>query len=436
MIKLRFINLLILLLILTLPCFGCSRQRNCTFIAQSTSAIPNGFGVNIDFTDPRPGEMKMLSEAGFRWVRIDLKWEATEKERGSFDFSAYDRLLAALEDDKLHALFILDYGNPLYDKGAPPRTEPTRQAFARWTVAAAKHFAGRGALWEVYNEPNHSLFWPPQPSAQEYVALALAVGRAFRENVPDEQLIGPATSEIDFNFLESCFKAGLLQYWSAVSIHPYRRSDPETAAQDYCRLREMIKTYSPVGTRSGSDRVSPAVSRQVPIISSEWGYSAVWPGLNAEKQGQLLARSWLTNVANGVSLSIWYDWRDDGLDANDPEHHFGTVGNAYHEGRDPVYDPKPAYLAAKTLSAFFDGYRFEQRMDLGSEQDYLLVFRKDDQVRFAAWTTASGVHEVVLPLKPGSYKATQHTGQEGTSIKADQKGLAMTLTAAPIYIRP
>jgi len=462
MIKLRFINPLVLLVALTLPCFGCVRQRDCKFIPQSTAndaVIPDGFGVNIGFTDPRPGEMKVLAEAGFRWVRMDLKWDATEKEPGDYDFSAYDRLMAALEPYSIHALFILDYGNPLYDNGAPPRTEVARQAFARWAVAAAKHFAGRGALWEVYNEPNHSTFWPPQPNPQEYVALALAVGRAFHEAAPDEKLIGPATSEIDFDFLESCFKAGLLEYWSAVSIHPYRRNHPETAAQDYCRLREMIRTYAPV--RTGSSPGSPArqprwggssdrvtATKEIPIISSEWGYSSVWPGMSDENQGQLLARSWLTNVANSISLSIWYDWRDDGLDPNEPEHHFGTVSNFYHESREPVYDPKPAYLAAKTLTAFLNGYRFEKRLAVGGAEDYVLVFRRagspagqprwsanGGDLRYAAWTTANEAHNVLLPLNAGRYTTTRHTGQNVSAVSADQKGLPITLTTAPVYVR-
>ncbi|MCC7498881.1 MAG: hypothetical protein IT160_14965, partial [Bryobacterales bacterium] len=28
--------------------------------------VPNGLGVNIHFTNPRPGEMEMLAAAGFR----------------------------------------------------------------------------------------------------------------------------------------------------------------------------------------------------------------------------------------------------------------------------------------------------------------------------------------------------------------------------------
>jgi polysaccharide biosynthesis protein PslG len=427
--KPRFINPLVLLLILTLPCFGCIRDRSCAFVSEATTPeIPEGFGVNIDFTDPRPGEIKMLSEGGFRWVRMDLKWDATETEPGRYDFSSYDRLLTALQPYNVHTLFILDYGNPLYDNGAPPRTEATRLAFARWAVAAAKHFAGRGALWEVYNEPNHSMFWPPEPNAGEYVELAKAVGRAFREHVPDEKLIGPATSEIDFKFLESCFTAGLLEYWSAVSIHPYRRSDPETAAADYCRLRDMIRKYAPVSSGSSSQK------KDISLISSEWGYSSVWRDLSEEKQGELLARSWLTNVASGISLSIWYDWRDDGLNPSEPEHHFGAVSNSYHDNREPVYDAKPAYLAAKALTGFFSGYHYERRLNVGSDDDYVLVFRKGDAFRFAAWTTGSS-HNVVIPLSAGQYTGSRHTGAPSGVMSADQHGLAVTLTNAPIYVR-
>jgi hypothetical protein len=36
-------------------------------------AIPDGLGVNIHFTDPRPGEMEMLADAGFKFVRMDSR---------------------------------------------------------------------------------------------------------------------------------------------------------------------------------------------------------------------------------------------------------------------------------------------------------------------------------------------------------------------------
>jgi hypothetical protein len=420
--------LLPLVLLITLLS-GCAANTDCKFGGTPATGpfLSQGMGVNIHFTDPQPGEVKMIAAAGFRWVRMDFKWDATERERGQYDFSAYDRLLSALDESKIQALFILDYGNPLYDEGAPPRTPATRQAFVRWAVAAAKHFSNRSVMWEVYNEPNHDAFWPPRVNANEYVALALAVGRAFRSDVPGEKLIGPAVSEMDFAFLEACFKADLLDYWSAVSVHPYLRSDPEEAAVEYCRLRKMIQQHS---TARDSQRV-------IPIISGEWGYSSAWRGMSEEKQGAMFAREMLTNVANEIPMSIWYDWRDDGSDPNDPEHHFGLVRNAYQSGRDQVYEPKPAYRAATTLSEYFSGYVFQQRLSAGGADDYVLVFAKGRDYRVAAWTTRAA-HRLNIPLSiftPNSeFRVIRHTGESAGSASAGPQGISIEVSTQPVYL--
>ncbi len=47
--------------------------------------------------------------------------------------------------------------------------------------------------------------------------------------------------------------------------------------------------------------------------------------MDEETQAKLLARQWLSNLANDIPLSIWYDWRDDGPDPKEREHHFGMV---------------------------------------------------------------------------------------------------------------
>ena len=63
--------------------------------------------------------------------------------------------------------------------------------------------------------------------------------------------------------------------------------------------------------------------------------------MSEEKQGALFAREMLTNVANEIPISIWYDWRDDGSDPNEAEHHFGLVRNAYQTGQAQVYEGSP-----------------------------------------------------------------------------------------------
>lgn len=384
--------------------------------------VPEGLGVNIHFTDAQPGELEMLSAAGFRWIRMDFHWAATEKAPGQYDFAAYDRLLASLEEHKLRALFILDYSNPLYEKDASVATDAGRQAYSKWAAAAAKHFQGHGILWEIWNEPN-GVFWKPKQDVGQYAALALAASKAIHAAAPGEAVIGPATSTIDFKFLEACFTAGVLEHWDAVSVHPYRPTAPETVVPEYERLRSLIDHYAPKG-------------KNIPILSGEWGYSSGWKKFDEEHQGRLLARQWLVNLANGIPLSIWYDWHDDGQDANEPEHHFGTVANAYHAGRAQVYDPKPAYLAAKTLTATFSGCEFDRRLHLEEVEDYALAFRRGGEVRLAVWSTAAAPHTVKIPGLSGKFSVLTHLGERRDAIEADQSGLQVTISDLPIYLIP
>jgi polysaccharide biosynthesis protein PslG len=406
-----------------------SSCSECWQPARDIPTVEQTLGVNIHFTDAQPGEVKMIAEAGFRWVRMDFKWDLTERERGRYDFSPYERLLKSLDEFQIRALFILDYGNPLYTEDKAVRTPEARAAFARWAAAAAKHFSGRGVLWEIFNEPNIKIFWPPTPNESEYTALALEVGRAFQTAAPNEKLMGPATSGIEFRFLEACFKADLLNYWSAVSVHPYRQRSPESAAAEYALLRVMVLNY-----RSATDSNTTANQRDIPLISGEWGYSSAWPGMNEDKQAAMLARTLLTNAANGIPLSIWYDWRDDGPDPKEPEHHFGLVRQQYRAGQSPVYDPKPAYLAARTLSEQLKGYRFVERLTVGSDDDYVMVFGNRFEQRIVAWTTSASSHPVTIPSLNGAFNLTSLNGESGGHLTSDRGRVVIQVSTAPIYL--
>lgn len=366
----------------------------------------------------------MLASAGVKWIRMDFIWADTERAPGKYDFSAYERLVASMEKHGIRGYFILDYGNPWYDGGVAPHTYEGRAAFARWAAAAAKHFQGHNVLWEMYNEPNIG-FWQPKPNVGDYIKLATAVGKAIRREAPGEIYIGPATSQIDMNFLEACFQAGLLEYWDAVSVHPYRQTTPETVLPEYETLSKLIAKYAPSG-------------KQIPIISGEWGYSAAWPNYGEARQGKYLSRQWLTNIAAGIPISIWYDWHNDGPDPNEPEHNFGMVAHPYHEGREPVYDPKPAYLAAKTLARALNGYKFIKHLIPNAENienSFAIQFEKNGKIAIAAWYAKNGQSkEVTLLIPPGNYRLTDYSGSHLGSRNVDQEGLTLELTDAPMYI--
>lgn len=345
-------------------------------------AIPNGFGVNIHFTG-EPRDLDMIAAAGFKFIRMDLVWSSVERVKGAYDFekSGYDALTKGCTKRGIQILYILDYSNKLYESDRSVRTEAGRKAFAAFAEAAAKRYAGKGILWEIWNEPNLKHFWNPQPSAEDYCKLVEEAAGRIRKADPTGQVVAGATSQIPLGWFEDCFKRGLLKWIDVLSVHPYRSQAPETVVQDYAKLRELITRYAPPG-------------KGMPVISGEWGYSNLnWDKsrLSEQEQAQYLARMFLINLHQGIPVSIWYDWKNDGTDPNEREHQFGTVGHDLN--------PKAAYLAAKVLSSTLAGYSIEQRLDLGSEDDVAFRLTKGQSEALAFWTLGKR-HDVTLPVEP------------------------------------
>lgn len=371
-----------LTVMLALP--GWAQQDKATSLPQPI--VPQGFGINIHFTDPQTGEMERFREAGYAFARMDLFWGQIESEKGKYDFAAYDRLVEHLAKAGARALFILDYGNDLYQKGSPSTPE-ARAAFAKFAAEAARHFQGKGVIFEIWNEPNIA-FWQPKPNADDYAALALETAKSVRAADPKAVILAPGSSSFPWEFFETVFRSGLLAYIDGVSVHPYRGDEPETVGADYARLRALIARFAPPG------------KSQMPIISSEWGYSTREGGnISEEKQAQYITRMWLTNLANGVNLSIFYDWRDDGNDPKENEHRFGTVRQDF--------TPKPSFLAAQRLIRALRGYNFRHRLWEKSTSAWKLLFQKGDgnELAVVTWNASPTAPEAeqmpsVRPVKP------------------------------------
>lgn len=231
---------------------------------------------------------------------------------------------------------------------------------------------------------------------------------------PTGLLVAPATSGIPSAWLEQCFKQGLLNHIDVLSVHPYRSKPPETVIADYTALRELIGRYAPAG-------------KQIPVISGEWGYSNInWDKtrLSNEQQAQYLARMFLTNLYQGIAVSIWYDWKNDGTDPNEREHNFGTVGHDLQ--------PKAAYLAAKTLASTLAGYSIKQRIDLGSDNDFAFRLAKNEHEAIAVWTTGQE-HQVTIELKSGKGTAISMLGDK-TAIDWENNEMEMTVSQSPQYL--
>lgn len=397
--------------------------------------LPKGVGVNIHFTKGREADLDLIAAAGFKFVRMDFGWQGIERKKGEYDWSAYDELTTNLEKRGLRAIYIFDYSNPLYEETftatdrhtkherkdlASPQRPESVAAFARWAGASAAHFRGRRIIWEIWNEPNIS-FWKPKPDVAQYTALALATCRAVRAADPQATIVAPGSSEFPWTFFETMFASGILKYLDAVSVHPYRpySQPPESAAADYLRLRGLIAQYA------------PADKRNLPVISGEWGYATHDKGVSLDTQATFIARQQLANLLNGVPLSIWYDWKNDGTDATYNEHNFGTV--------DHQLKPKPSYVATQTMTRELAGYRVARRLiaaSLPNDDDFILLCENAaGDHKLAAWTLGEP-HAVALDLElAGADHVTAVNGDgSGYAPRLSRDQLTLDLGPLPKYI--
>ncbi len=347
----------------------------CTVKTFALNSIPEGYGVasisvkNIDLVKP----------AGFTYVRTGETWANVEKKKGIYNWASYDAMINSITSKGLVPFIVLGFNNTLY--GASHRFTgisgtTQRNAFAMFAAEAVKRYRGRGIIWEIWNEPNLGYFWRPITNAEDYAALVKTTASAIKRVAPAEIVVaGSMATDNKVPFFTRCAKAGMLNYIDAVTMHPYRKTAPEiNLGLAYKQIRDIIKQYNPSNPN-------------IPIISSEWGYSTVWTGMNEAKQANYLMRSFLLNKYYGIPISIWYDYRDNGTNPTNPEHHFGLLRYDF--------SPKPAYQSASALLALIKNAKFIKRLNSAAD-DYILEFSGlPNGLRYLVWTSSTA-HYITL----------------------------------------
>jgi hypothetical protein len=180
------------------------------------------------------------------YVRTALDWALIEPRPGQFNWSVYDRFMAALARHHMSFLPVILVA-PAWASLAPrhwtglgtwaPRRASQVGAFAK---AAVERYGPGGTFWQtnptlpyypvrawqIWNEPNLVLFWKPSPSARAYARTLEASSAAIRSvdprativtaGVPFGSLGAPATS-----FFAQLYQAGAKGSFNALSLHDY-----------------------------------------------------------------------------------------------------------------------------------------------------------------------------------------------------------------------
>jgi hypothetical protein len=243
-----------------------------------------------------------------------------------------------------------------------------------WSAAVEKVVARQkqaGAhVWEIWNEPNLLSFWSPDPSPEEYTQLLTASYKAIKRADPQAVVLGCSLAGPNgrrskaWEFVEEVLKLGGGRAMDAISIHPYRQPrTPEDSGyvEDLQAISDLTAKYG----------------RRLPMWITEVGWPTQPDGTSDSRSAQLLVRAYTLAMAHGVANIAWYDYRDDGLDPNYNEHHFGILYNDL--------TPKPSYFAYRTMATELAGLRFEREVAAGDGLS-VLVFGNGQQRKAVAWS--------------------------------------------------
>lgn len=353
------------------------------------------FGLNSHLATRYPDPTSMhvpadvVADLGVTWVREDFHWHRIQPDRGVWDWSFNDAAMRELVRRDIQVLGVLGpavgwatpyTGDNRYDVSYYAPDPDLFEDYVRGVVARYRRYVKH---WEIWNEPDHAIFWQPAPDPVAYAKMLIRVSRVIKEIDPEASVVIGGFNPYDPSFIRTVAEQGAWDAFDILAIHPY--IDPATPEQG--NLVAAIDMLYALMYQYG----------QRPIWVTEIGWAS-GPGdrdavgfTDEQQQASYLVRSMLLLWSAGVERIFWYMLKDD---SHNP---YGLV--RYGSGRTD-FDPsryKPAYYALQTLHRELRGARFVERRDLfdasiaesfRSEQGWLRVAQPNGVLATSAASVA------------------------------------------------
>jgi hypothetical protein len=357
---------------------------------------------------------QMARDAGMKWSREDFSWGRIERQRGQFDWTYYDNLVACARRNGISVYAIVGY----WTGWTKPYTSEGIEDYVRFLKVLVRRYHQEIKQWEIWNEPN-IFFWDGPKDL--YAQLLTKSYAAIKEVDPGAQVLGLSTAGIDQKFISRMLE--LQAPFDILTIHPYR-----THLDDLAFIEDLKKVSDQVKLPDGARR---------PVWLTEMGWATHtphntlrqdFPTTTLRAQAELIARSYLCAIVSGVEpRTFWYDFRNDGDDPIYFEHQMGIVYNDF--------SPKPAYLAYATLTRVLRGKRLVGPV---SAPQGVLAFSFKPTARGSGETIAiwSLQADALVELSTAAERVTRINGigeQSELQVKAGKVSVGLK-KGAPVYL--
>jgi hypothetical protein len=224
-------------------------------------------------------QLDMVAQDGLGVIRFDVSWRNLEPSRGTFQYlDKLDQIVDAIDQRDLTAVITIDetpgWANGGQSLWVPP-DDP--KDYADFAGMLAARYAGRITAWEIWNEPDISLFWQPGPDPVVYTKLLVAASRAIRAADPSALVIGGSIAFGNTDYVKAMYANGAKGSFDALSVHPYTlKHAPDDESDRYHSLTATLDDVHAVMTAQGDGNL--------PIWVTEFGWATV--GLNSVSSDQ------------------------------------------------------------------------------------------------------------------------------------------------------
>lgn len=321
------------------------------------------FAAHLNRYD-QEADIQLLSRSGAYGVRGEFasKWDLVEAKKGIYSYKQQGLdIMKRLEEEDLHYIHLMSYGNPRYSNYGRPyvETEPPEDPeyieaygkYAGWLAANSGENLYALEMWNEFNDMSDLLAMQngidsstmkKEYKGKAYIPLLEAVHRNVKASNPDVRIIGGTTAGIGTDFHGEVFKNGGAQYSDAISAHPYSF---HALGNGIPVLKKSVMELRTLMDNNGAENQ--------PIILTETGWfdsiGDAWFGnVTSVEQGEFAVKSAITLKAHDlVELFTYYCMHETGNDATYKESRFGIT--RYYLSENPNA-AKPGYVAVCAMN--------------------------------------------------------------------------------------
>jgi hypothetical protein len=269
-------------------------------------------------------ELRAMRAAGVESLRFAFYWSHAQRTRDRpIDWSATDRIVASASRAGLRLLPVV-LGTPAWAR-VNPALAGSRPAdprhYAAFLTELVRRYGPSGSYWpprpgvprrpirqwQVWNEPDHRVFWHEQPYYSDYVRLLAAAARAVRAADPGAEVVLAGLVGRSWDQLAVLYRRGARAHFDVAAVHPFTR-----LLGDVSRIMRYVRTTM---ARYGDTR------KPVTITELTWPSSlgrVRRPSdfdVSEREQARLLSAVYRRLAADRARLRLrsvhWADWLSD-----------------------------------------------------------------------------------------------------------------------------